>query len=125
MNRRNFFLRGGMTAGGLGAGALTAQFIPARARGADAPSADPAELLNAQTRRALRWAGRTPADWVKSRPGADYNVAVVGGGQSGLSIGYALRRKGIGRVTIIDGCEPGQAGIWRSIARMRQLRSSK
>jgi len=125
MNRRNFFLRGGMTAGALGTGVLAAQFMPARARGADEPRADPAELLDAQTRRALRWVGRTPPDWVRPRQGADHNVVIVGGGQSGLAIAYGLRRKGIGRVTIIDRCEPGQAGIWRNIARMHQLRTAK
>src|SRR5262245_41653576 len=125
MNRRSFFLHGGMTAGALGAGALTAQFLPARARGADAPLSYPAELLNAQTRRALRWAGKTPADWVRPRPGADHNVVIVGAGQSGLTIAHGLRRKGVGRVTVIDGCQPGQAGIWRNIARMHQLRTPK
>ena len=124
MNRRSFFLAGGATAGALGAGALTAQLIPVRARGADVPPADPAELLKIQTQRALRWAGRTP-DWVRSPPGVDHNVVIVGGGQSGLGIAHGLRRKGIGRVTIIDRCEPGQAGIWRTIARMHQLRSAK
>ena len=124
MNRRSFFLAGGATAGALGVGALTAQLIPVRARGADVPPADPAELLKIQTQRALRWAGRTP-DWVRSPPGVDHNVVIVGGGQSGLGIAHGLRRKGIGRVTIIDRCEPGQAGIWRTIARMHQLRSAK
>src|SRR5262245_16541442 len=125
MNRRNFFLRGGMTAGALGTGVLAAQFMPARARGAGEPPADPAELPDAPTRRALRWVGRTPPDWVRPRQGADHNVVIVGGGQSGLAIAYGLRRKGIGRVTIIDRCEPGQVGIWRNIARMHQLRTAK
>jgi FAD-dependent urate hydroxylase len=125
MSRRSFFLAGGASAGALGAGALTAQWMPARARGADAPQTGPAELLDVQTRRALRWAGRTPPDWVRPRPGVDHNVLIVGGGQSGLAIAYGLRRKGVGRVTVIDRCEPGQAGIWRNIARMRQLRTPK
>ena len=125
MNRRSFFLGGSAAAGTLGAGALTGQLLPARARGADAPPVDPAELLKAQTQRALRWAGRPAGDWVKPRAGVDQNVVVVGGGQSGLAIAYGLRRKGIGRVTVIDRCEPGQAGIWRNIARMHQLRTPK
>jgi len=120
MSRRSFFLAGSATAG-----ALSAPWIPARARSADAPPPDAAELLKVQTQRALRWAGKPPADWVRSREGVDHNVVIVGGGQSGLGIAYGLRRKGIGRVSVIDRCEPGQAGIWRSIARMHQLRSSK
>ena len=49
---------------------------------------------------------------------------IVGAGQSGVAIGHALRRKGIG-ADIIDRAEPGQAGIWRTIARMHQLRTPK
>ena len=49
----------------------------------------------------------------------------IGGGQSGVSIAYGLKRKGVGRVDVIDQAEAGQAGIWRSIARMRQLRTPK
>ena len=81
--------------------------------------------LAAQTGRALRWAGRDPADWVRARAGVDHNVVIVGGGQSGVAIAYGLKRKGVGRVDVIDQAEPGQAGIWRSIARMHQLRTPK
>ncbi len=73
----------------------------------------------------LRWTGRDPADWVRPRAGADHNVVIVGAGHSGLSIAYALRRKGVGNVDVIDRAEPGQAGIWRTVARMRQLRTPK
>jgi cation diffusion facilitator CzcD-associated flavoprotein CzcO len=52
-------------------------------------------------------------------------VVVVGGGQSGVSIAYQLRRKGVGRVEVIDMAAPGEAGIWRSVARMRQLQTPK
>ncbi|MES1262744.1 MAG: NAD(P)/FAD-dependent oxidoreductase, partial [Peristeroidobacter soli] len=57
--------------------------------------------------------------------GIDHNVVIVGGGQSGVAIAYGLRRKGVGRVDVIDQAEPGQAGIWRTIARMHQLRTPK
>ena len=88
-------------------------------------SADAARQLEEQTRSALRWAGRDPADWVRARTGVDHNVVIVGGGQSGLSIAYGLKRKGVGRVDVIDRAEPGEAGIWRNIARMHQLRTPK
>jgi cation diffusion facilitator CzcD-associated flavoprotein CzcO len=52
-------------------------------------------------------------------------VVIVGGGQSGLAIAYGLKRKGVGRVDVIDQSDPGQAGIWRTVARMRQLRTPK
>jgi cation diffusion facilitator CzcD-associated flavoprotein CzcO len=123
IDRRGFF-RGAaaLTVGGFGASAGLAQ--------TDSPSdaaarADATRELDEQTSRALRWAGRDPADWVRMRNGVDHNVVIVGGGQSGLSIAYGLKRKGVGRVEIIDRAAPGQAGIWRSIARMHQLRTPK
>ena len=100
IDRRGFF-RGAaaLTVGGLGSAA------PAllRAQPAAAPErADAAEQLEEQTQNALRWLGRDPADWVRPRAGVDHNVVIVGGGQSGLSIAYGLKRKGVGRVEIID-----------------------
>ncbi len=62
---------------------------------------------------------------MRARTGVDHNVVIVGGGQSGLSIAYGLKRKGVGRVEVIDRAEPGGAGIWRNIARMHQLRTPK
>ena len=117
VNRRAFFL------GGAGVTALLG--VPTHARMADAPTADPSTRLKDQTERALQWAGSNPPDWVRARPGVDHNVVIVGGGQSGTSIAYALRRRGVGRVTIIDRAEPGNAGIWRNIARMHTLRTPK
>lgn len=125
MDRRSFF-RGAasLSVGGLGAGALLAPLQPNVARGAE--SAEGGETqLESQTRRALRWAGPAPADWVRPHPGADHNVVIVGGGQSGVAISYGLQRKGIGRVDVIEQSQAGQAGIWRNIARMRQLRTPK
>jgi cation diffusion facilitator CzcD-associated flavoprotein CzcO len=112
VNRRAFFL-----GGGLGAVALVTPLI--------ARSAPAADTLDSQTNRNLRWAGKNPADWVKPRDGVDHNVVIVGGGQTGLGIAYGLRRKGVGRVDIIDRSNPGQAGIWRNVARMHQLRTPK
>jgi cation diffusion facilitator CzcD-associated flavoprotein CzcO len=124
IDRRGFF-RGAaaLTVGGLGA---TAGLAQTEAPTASAPAnATPAQQLDEQTRNAQRWIGRDPADWVRARTGVDHNVVIVGGGQSGLSIAYQLRRKGVGRVEVIDRAAPGQAGIWRTIARMHQLRTPK
>ena len=142
IDRRGFF-RGAaaLTVGAFGAPALAQQARSPRdsaaASGGDfgrdgadgsangSAAADAAERLEAQTRRAQRWGGRDPADWVRPRSGADHNVVIVGGGQSGVAIAYGLKRKGVGRVAVIEQAEPGQAGIWRTIARMHQLRTPK
>jgi cation diffusion facilitator CzcD-associated flavoprotein CzcO len=102
-----------------------AQLDAQRDSAAAPQNADAAATLDAQTRHVFRWAGRDPADWVRPRAGVDHNVVIVGGGQSGVAIAYGLRRKGVGRVEVIDQAEAGQAGIWRTIARMHQLRTPK
>jgi cation diffusion facilitator CzcD-associated flavoprotein CzcO len=125
IDRRGFF-RGAaaLTVGTLSTTTGLAQTAPQP----DSPAAarpDAVQELEAQTSRAQRWIGRDPADWVRARTGVDHNVVIVGGGQSGLSIAYQLKRKGVGRVEVIDRAAPGQAGIWRNIARMHQLRTPK
>ncbi len=129
IGRRGFLRSVSLTAGGLSAGALLplaySARIPAEEQSAVPAAADAVAGLEAQTQRILRWLGPAPANWVRVRPGVDHDVLIVGGGQSGLAIGYALRRKGVGRVEIVDQADPGQAGIWRTIARMQQLRTVK
>jgi cation diffusion facilitator CzcD-associated flavoprotein CzcO len=125
---RRSLLRGAavLTVGGLGAPATLAQSSgSASAPGAPSGLTQASEQLEVQTRRMLRWAGRGPADWVRPRAGIDHNVVIVGGGQSGVSLAYGLRRKGVGGVEVIDQADPGNAGIWRNIARMHQLRTPK
>src|SRR3984957_11013640 len=75
---------------------------------------------------ALRLIGPDPRNWVPDRPGIDHNVVLVGGGQTGSALAFALRRAGIGRVSIIDAAEDeDQAGIWLTAARMNLLRTPK
>jgi cation diffusion facilitator CzcD-associated flavoprotein CzcO len=77
-------------------------------------------------REALRLIGPDPADWVPDIPGIDHNVAIIGGGQTGCALAFALRRAGIGKVTVIEAAaEPDQAGIWLTAARMNLLRTPK
>lgn len=89
------------------------------------PGAAGGRALDTLSFRALRWSSPDPANWVRPRAGVDHNVVIVGAGHSGLGIGYGLKRKGVGSAVIIDQAEPGLAGIWRNIARMQQLRTSK
>jgi cation diffusion facilitator CzcD-associated flavoprotein CzcO len=122
LGRRAFFRNAALlTVGSLGATMAPAQ--TGAQGGSSAP--DAAATLAVQTQRAQRWLGREPADWVRARSGVDHNVVIVGGAQSGVAIAYGLKRKGVGHVDVIDQAEPGQAGIWRTIARMHQLRTPK
>ena len=60
------------------------------------------------------------------RAGIDHNVTIVGGGQTGCALAFALRRAGIGKVTILDAAPNEQhAGIWLNAARMNLLRTPK
>jgi FAD-dependent urate hydroxylase len=75
---------------------------------------------------ALRLLGPAPPNWVPDLPGIDHNVAVIGGGQTGAAFSFALRRAGIGKVTVIDAAaDETQAGIWLTAARMNLLRTPK
>lgn len=55
----------------------------------------------------------------------EQDVIIVGAGQSGLSLFYNLKLRGVNRITIIDKQEKGKPGPWSSIARMKQLRTPK
>ena len=77
-------------------------------------------------RDALRLLGGDPPNWVPDRPGIDHNVAIIGGGQTGCALAWALRRAGIGKVTILEAAPNEQrAGIWLNAARMNLLRTPK
>ncbi|MGD9615723.1 MAG: NAD(P)-binding domain-containing protein [Alphaproteobacteria bacterium] len=86
---------------------------------------------DAGARAALRLIGPDPQDWVPQRADRDgrpidHNVAIVGGGQSGCAFAWALRRAGIGRVSVIDlAADENRAGVWRNAARMTVLRTPK
>jgi FAD-dependent urate hydroxylase len=53
------------------------------------------------------------------------NVLIVGAGQAGLAIAFALLRDHVDRVLCIDMMPEGQEGPWLSIARMITLRTPK
>jgi len=81
---------------------------------------------DAGARAALRLIGSDPQNWVADRPGIDHNVMVVGGGQTGSAFSFALRRAGIGKVSVIDAAEDeARAGVWLTAARMNLLRTPK
>ncbi|MEW6344332.1 MAG: NAD(P)-binding domain-containing protein [Paraburkholderia sp.] len=74
----------------------------------------------------LRLLGPAPDNWVPDRAGVDHNVLIVGGGQTGAAFAFALRRAGIGRVSVIDAArDASKAGVWLTRARMNKLRTPK
>jgi cation diffusion facilitator CzcD-associated flavoprotein CzcO len=75
---------------------------------------------------ALRLLGPAPANWVPAHEGVDHNVLIVGSGQSGSALAFALQRAGIGGVSVIDAAGgASQAGVWLTRARMHKLRTLK
>jgi len=81
---------------------------------------------DADARNALQLIGPDPQNWVPERAGIDHNVVIVGGGQSGGAFAFALRRAGIGKVSVIDAAEDeADAGVWLTAARMNVLRTAK
>jgi cation diffusion facilitator CzcD-associated flavoprotein CzcO len=81
---------------------------------------------DAAARNALRLLGPDPQNWVPDLPGVDHNVTLVGGGQTGVALAFALRRAGVGKVSIIDAAAgEAQAGVWLTAARMNLLRTPK
>ena len=82
------------------------------------------DMLAERARSALAYLGEPPENWVPPREGVDVDVAIIGGGQSGLAVAFALQRAGIRNLAVFDQAPAGREGIWREVARMRNLRSS-
>jgi cation diffusion facilitator CzcD-associated flavoprotein CzcO len=86
------------------------------------PKSDP----DGVARETLRLIGPDPQNWVPDRDGIDHNVVVIGGGQSGSAFAFALRRAGIGKVSLIDAApDSAKTGVWLTSARMHKLRTPK
>ncbi|MBA8880047.1 NAD(P)-binding domain-containing protein [Phyllobacterium myrsinacearum] len=74
----------------------------------------------------LRLIGEAPVNWVPDIRGIDHNVTIIGGGQTGATFAFALRRAGIGKVNVIDAADDeSHAGVWLTRARMNKLRTPK
>ena len=65
----------------------------------------------------------TPVTGPDARPALD--VLIVGGGQSGLAIAFALKRSMVTNILVLDKAEEGREGPWLTYARMPTLRSPK
>lgn len=75
---------------------------------------------------ALRLLGPFPDNWVPARPGIDHDVVVVGGGHTGSTFAFALKRAGIRSFSVIDAApDEASSGVWLTRARMQLLRTPK
>lgn len=87
------------------------------------------ELLTTQAslaaQESLRLLGLDGNNWIAAREGVDHDVAVIGGGQSGVTTAHALKRAGVANVTVLDARQDPAELSWRSRARMRTLRTAK
>jgi cation diffusion facilitator CzcD-associated flavoprotein CzcO len=81
--------------------------------------------LTQRVRRALEYLGANPPNWVVPREGMRHDAVIVGGGQTGVAIAFALRKVGIANFSVIDQAPASHEGVWRTCARMRTLRSPK
>jgi cation diffusion facilitator CzcD-associated flavoprotein CzcO len=67
-------------------------------------------------------------DWLAPRAHPDghvYDVAIVGGGQSGLGAAFGLQRERISNLIVLDESPAGYEGPWETYARMATLRTAK
>lgn len=53
------------------------------------------------------------------------DVIIIGAGQSGLSAGLELKRRGVTNVVILDASPAGYEGVWETYARNYEIRSPK
>lgn len=84
--------------------------------------------LEARVRRDIEMTAHPRMDWMTPRsyqgkPALD--VLIVGAGQSGLCIAFALMRDRVRNVLAVDRAPEGREGIWDGFARMPTLRSPK
>ncbi|MFD3257291.1 NAD(P)-binding domain-containing protein [Paenibacillus lentus] len=86
------------------------------------------EALNEQVKRDLSYLAFGGEDWVcraHHPEGHVYDVAIIGGGQCGLGVGFGLLRERISNILIIDENVEGYEGPWVTYARMMTLRTAK
>ncbi|MBC9177887.1 NAD(P)-binding domain-containing protein [Pseudoroseomonas ludipueritiae] len=86
---------------------------------------DALAALERSLRQQLEYLDYPAHDWVPPAGDGVLDVAIVGGGQTGLATAFALRRQKVGNTAIFDRAPPGGTGVWTTFARMRTLRTPK
>ena len=84
--------------------------------------------LEQEVRRSLELTAHPRMEWLQPRlwqGRAALDVLIVGAGQSGLAVGFALMRDQVRNILIVDRAAEGQEGPWVTYARMPTLRSPK
>jgi cation diffusion facilitator CzcD-associated flavoprotein CzcO len=85
--------------------------------------------LAAEVQRDLARIAHPSMPWLEPRIGPcgkpALDVLIIGAGQSGVAIAFALRRAQVGNVLVIDKAAYGEEGPWLTYARMHTLRSPK
>jgi len=92
------------------------------------PAPETLAALEADVARDLALTAHPRAPWLvpKTCAGAPVlDVLVIGGGQCGLAVAFALMRDRVDNLHVIDRAAEGQEGPWSSYARMHALRSLK
>jgi cation diffusion facilitator CzcD-associated flavoprotein CzcO len=84
--------------------------------------------LEARVRREVEMTAHPRTEWMvprlyRGKPALD--ALIVGAGQSGLCIAFALMRDRVSNILAIDRAPQGREGIWVTFARMPTLRSPK
>lgn len=90
--------------------------------------------LEARVREELALTAYPAPEWVRPHPAAAaaatggtevVDVLVVGAGQAGLTLAFALKRRGVTDVLLLDSAEEGAEGPWTTFAAMHTLRTPK
>ncbi|MGE0849351.1 MAG: FAD/NAD(P)-binding protein [Hyphomicrobiaceae bacterium] len=87
------------------------------------------EALTARARRDLEVIAHPRAQWLEPKPAPDgstaLDVLIVGAGQGGAAVAFALLRAQVTNILVVDKAAEGREGPWLTYARMRTLRSPK
>jgi cation diffusion facilitator CzcD-associated flavoprotein CzcO len=88
------------------------------------PLAGGLAALSEAVQRDLELLNYGDSGWTQPRPGV-LDVAIVGGGQSGLGAAFGLMREKVRNILVLDENPEGFEGPWATYARMITLRTPK